>query len=433
VDKKLILVGALVALLPTVLAEPTLESLAASIDMTWMLLAAFLVFFMQAGFAMVESGFTRAKNTGNIMMKNLMDFAIGSLGYFAIGFGIMFGAGTAFFGIENFLLAGATMQEYAFWMFQVVFAATAATIVSGAMAERTRFSAYLAFSFAITAIIYPVVGHWAWGGGWLSELEAPFIDFAGSTVVHSVGGWAALAGAIAVGPRIGKYIKGKAVEIKGHSLPLATLGVFILWFGWYGFNAGSTLAGTNASIAAIAVTTTLAAAAGATAAMAVTWLKSSKPNIGMTLNGALAGLVSITAGTANVSPLSAIIIGAIGGTIVVAAVKFFDSIKVDDPVGAISVHGVCGAWGTLAVGLFAEEAFGGVNGLLFGGGISQLASQATGIAAAFLFVFPASLIMFKAINVVIGLRASEEDEIKGLDASEHKAEAYHELTGSSPM
>jgi Amt family ammonium transporter len=414
-----------------VLAEATAESNAIAINTMWTLIAAFLVFFMQAGFAMVEAGFTRAKNAGNIMMKNMMDFAAGSLAYWAVGFGIMFGAGTAFLGTSGFFLSAGNpltsggLWQYAFWMFQVVFAATAATIVSGAMAGRTKFSGYIIYSFVISAIIYPIVGHWIWGGGWLSMLKVPFIDFAGSTVVHSVGGWAALAGALILGPRIGKYINGKSKAIKGHSLTLAALGVFILWFGWFGFNAGSTTAGTDLSIATIAVTTNLAAAAGALLAMIISWVKYSKPDIGMTLNGALAGLVSITAGTANVSPLSAIIIGAIGGVVVVFAVEFIDKIlKIDDPVGAIAVHGVCGAWGTLAVGLFAQKAFGGINGLFFGGGFAQLIIQATGVIAVFIWTFGTAIVMFKIIDLIIGLRVSREDELKGLDLSEHGAEAY---------
>ena len=422
----------------SVFAEATAESNAIAIDTMWTLIAAFLVFFMQAGFAMVESGFTRAKNAGNIIMKNLIDFAAGSLGYWAIGFGIMFGAGTAYFGTSGFFLSAGNpltpdgLWQYAFWMFQVVFAATAATIVSGAMAERTKFSGYIVYSFVLSALIYPVVGHWIWGGGWLSTLKVPMIDFAGSTVVHSVGGWAALAGAIVLGPRIGKYINGKAQAIKGHSLTLAALGVFILWFGWFGFNAGSTTSGTNLSIATIAVTTNLAAAAGALVAMVISWVKYGKPDIGMSLNGALAGLVSITAGTANVSPTSAVIIGAIGGIIVIYAVEFIDKIlKVDDPVGAVAVHGVCGAWGTLAVGLFAQSAFGGVNGLFYGGGFGQLTSQIIGVVWVFIWTFGTAMIMFKTIDLIIGLRASREDELKGMDLSEHGAEAYADFPISS--
>lgn len=407
------------------------ESNKVAINTVWTLIAAFLVFFMQAGFAMVETGFTRAKNAGNIMMKNLFDFVIGSLGYWAIGFGIMFGAGTAFFGANNFFLSSGNpttsegLWQYAFWMFQVVFAATAATIVSGAMAERTKFSAYLIISLIITAFIYPVVGHWIWGGGFLSQLKIPFVDFAGSTVVHSVGGWAALAGAIILGPRIGKYFNGKPKAIKGHSLTLATLGVFILWFGWFGFNPGSTTSGTNLSIATIAVTTNLAAAAGALSALVVSWIKYSKPDIGMSLNGTLAGLVAITAGCASVNPLSAIIIGGIGGALVVFAVEFFDKVlKIDDPVGAVSVHGICGTWGTIAVGIFAQEAFGGVNGLLFGGGVGLLISQLIGVFAVFIWTFGLSLIIFKLLDMVMKIRVSKEEELKGLDLSEHQAEAY---------
>lgn len=416
---------------PVYAEDATAESNAIAIDTMWTLLAAFLVFFMQAGFAMVEAGFTRAKNAGNIIMKNMVDFAVGSLGYWAIGFGIMFGAGTAFFGTSGFFLSGGNpmtpdgLWTYAFWMFQVVFAATAATIVSGAMAERTKFSSYIAYSFVITALVYPVVGHWIWGGGWLSTLSTPFVDFAGSTVVHSVGGWAALAGAIILGPRLGKYVGGKAKAIKGHSLTLAALGVFILWFGWFGFNAGSTTAGTNLSIATIAVTTNLAAAAGAMAAMFLSWAKYRKPDIGMTLNGALAGLVSITAGTANVSPESAVAIGAIGGVLVVYAVEIIDKfLKIDDPVGAISVHGVCGAWGTLAVGLFAQNAFGGVDGLFFGGGTALLLTQLLGVLAVFAWAFGSSAVVFKLIDWTMGLRVSKEEELIGLDLSEHQAEAY---------
>ncbi len=425
-------------LLPNAAAQSA-ESNAEAIDTVWTLLAAVLVFFMQPGFAMVEAGFTRAKNTCNILMKNIMDFAAGSIAYYIAGFGIMFGAGNLFFGTEYFLLEGiakdtmwGTVPAYAFWLFQVVFAATAATIVSGAMAERTKFISYLAYSFIISIAIYPVVGHWIWGGGWLSNGELlgflgnnPLIDFAGSTVVHSVGGWAALAGAITLGPRVGKYLNGRVNVIPGHNISLAALGGFILWFGWFGFNAGSTVQGTNLDIAVIAVTTNLAAASGAITAMTVTWLTLGKPDISMTINGFLAGLVGITAGCASVSPLSAIVIGGLAGVIVVYAVEFFDrTLKVDDPVGAISVHGVCGAWGTLAVGLFAEEAYGGVSGLLFGGGAAQLLSQAVGVVSVFAFVFAAATLMFRAIDAAIGLRVNQQEEIMGLDIVEHGLTAY---------
>ncbi|MDD4956375.1 MAG: ammonium transporter [Candidatus Omnitrophica bacterium] len=409
----------------------TPASNAVAINTVWTLLAAFLVFFMQAGFAMVETGFTRAKNACNIMMKNLMDFAVGSLAYWAVGFGIMFGTTVlGLFGKDGFFLAagdpstGEGLWQFAFWIFQAVFAATAATIVSGAMAERTKFSSYMAYSVFITALIYPVVGHWIWGGGWLAAKG--MIDFAGSTVVHSTGGWAALAGAILLGPRLGKYNRdGSSNAIPGHNIPLAALGVFILWFGWFGFNPGSTTAGTNLSIAVIAVTTNLAAAAGAVAAMVVVWFQFGKPDVSMTLNGALAGLVAVTAPCANISPLSAIIIGAIGGILVVFSVEFIDKVlRIDDPVGAISVHGVCGAWGTLSVGLFAEKAYGGVDGLFHGGGFGQLIAQATGVLSVFAWVFGTAFLLFYVIKATMGLRASDEEQLKGLDICEHGMESY---------
>lgn len=411
--------------------EPTAASNAVAIDTVWILLAAFLVFFMQAGFALVETGFTRAKNACNIMMKNLMDFSIGSIAFFVVGFGIMFGASAfGLFGTSGFLLSAADpstgegLWQFAFWMFQAVFAATAATIVSGAMAERTKFTSYLIYSVFITALIYPVVGHWIWGGGWLSRLG--MIDFAGSAVVHSVGGWAALAGAILLGPRLGKYNKdGSSNAIPGHNIPLASLGVFILWFGWFGFNAGSTTAGTDLSIAVIAVTTNLAAAAGAVAAMSTVWIKYGKPDISMSLNGALAGLVAVTAPCANISPVSALAIGAIGGILVVLSVDFIDKkLRIDDPVGAISVHGICGAWGTLAAGLFAEEAYGGVNGLFFGGGIKVFLTQALGVVSVFAWVFGTAFTVFYIIKKTVGLRVSDEEQLKGLDIDEHGMEAY---------
>ena len=415
---------------------PTLESNRNAIDLVqahadylWTLVAAALVFFMQAGFAMVESGFTRAKNTINIMMKNLMDFSIGSLAYWAVGFGIMFGATTTgWFGTSGFFLSdfsvGGDPWVLAFWMFQVVFAATAATIVSGAMAERTKFTGYLIYSALISGLIYPVFGSWAWGSlfngsGWLEGLG--FIDFAGSTVVHSVGGWAALAGAIVLGPRMGKYTKdGRVKPILGHNMALAALGVFILWLGWFGFNPGSTTAA-NKDIAMIFVNTNLAAAAGCVLAMIVSWIKFGKPEIGMSLNGALAGLVAITSPCATVTPGSAIIIGAAAGIIVVLSVLFFDKIRVDDPVGAISVHGVCGAWGTLAAGIFN---IGGTSAKIIG-------VQVLGIAACFLWVFPAAFIMFKLISKTVGLRVTPEEELEGLDLTEHGGNAYPDFEVSS--
>jgi len=412
---------------------PTLDSNKAAIDAVqtnadyvWTLVAAALVFFMQAGFAMVESGFTRAKNAVNIMMKNLMDFSMGSLAYWAIGFGLMFGATrTGWFGTSGFFLSdftpGGDPWVLAFWMFQVVFCATAATIVSGAMAERTKFVGYLLYSAILSAIIYPVFGSWAWGSlfngnGWLEGLG--FIDFAGSTVVHSVGGWAALAGAIVLGPRLGRYsADGTVRPILGHNLPLAALGVFILWLGWFGFNPGSTTAAST-DIAMIFVNTSLAACAGAVFAMATSWMKFGKPDVGMSLNGALAGLVSITAPCANVTPSSAIIIGAAGGVIVVLSVLFFDKIKVDDPVGAISVHGVCGAWGTLAAGIFN---IGGTSAKIIG-------VQLLGIGACILWVFPTAFLMFKLIDKTVGLRVSPEEEMEGLDFTEHAGNAYPDFT-----
>lgn len=409
----------------------TAESNAVAIDTVWTLLAAMLVFFMQAGFAMVEAGFTRAKNAANIMMKNLMDFSIGSLCFFVVGFGIMFGTDAfGLFGTDGFFLGGADpatadgLWKFVFWIFQAVFAATAATIVSGAMAERTKFTSYLVYSVFLTAFIYPVVGHWIWGGGWLSEMG--MVDFAGSTVVHSVGGWAALAGAIILGPRLGKYNPdGSSNAIPGHNIPLAALGVFILWFGWFGFNAGSTTSGTNLSIAIIAVTTNLAAAAGSVTAMITNWVKDGKPDTSMALNGALAGLVGITAGCANVSPISAIIIGGIAGVLVVFSVETIDKVLcIDDPVGAVSVHGVCGAWGTLAVGFFAQESYGGVNGLLFGGGSGLLMTQFIGVVSVFLWAFIGGLILFFTVKKIFGLRVSDEEQIKGLDIGEHGMESY---------
>ena len=429
----LVLLGLL--LLPVLAAAadtaPTVAGNAAAVkevqthlDYVWTLVAAALVFFMQAGFAMVEAGFTRAKNAVNIMMKNLMDFACGSLAFWAVGFGLMFGVTNGFFGTNGFFFSdfhpGGDPWVLAFWMFQCVFAATAATIVSGAMAERTKFTGYLVYSVVISALIYPIFGSWAWGSlfhgsGWLEHLG--FIDFAGSTVVHSIGGWAALAGAIVLGPRIGKYGKdGKPRAIPGHNIPFAAIGVFILWLGWFGFNPGSTTAG-NTDIAMIFVNTNLAAAAGTVAAMITAWLLFKKPDAGMTLNGALAGLVGITAGCANVSPTSSVIIGALAGILVVFSVIFIDRIHIDDPVGAVSVHGVCGAWGTLAAGLFN-----------IGGPTSKIIiAQLTGIGTAFVWSFGCAFILFKIIDKVMGLRVTREEEMEGLDVGEHGANAYHDF------
>ena len=441
---QLIITILLILLLTTVgvsADDATAASNAKAIDTVWMLIAAFLVFFMQAGFAMVEAGFTRAKNAVNIIMKNLMDFSVGSIAFWAIGFGIMFGTDKAgLFGTSGFFLStgdpstGEGLWQIAFWLFQAVFAATAATIVSGAMAERTKFSGYLAYSAVITILIYPVVGHWIWGGGWLSKLG--MVDFAGSTVVHSVGGWAGLMGAIVLGPRVGKYLpnggkKKVSKAIPGHNLPLAALGVFILWFGWFGFNPGSTTSGTNLSIATIAVTTNLAAAAGAITAMFTAWIRFKKPDASMSLNGALAGLVAITAPCAAVSPGSAIIIGLIAGVLVVLAVEFFDKVlHIDDPVGAVSVHGICGLFGTLSVGLFAQAKYasaaglGEINGLFYGGGFRLLGVQALGGLSVFVWVGVTAFIMFTVIKKTIGLRVTREEELRGLDIEEHGMEAY---------
>jgi len=413
------------------------EELQVNINIVWTCVAAFLVFFMQAGFAMVEAGFTRAKNAVNILMKNLMDFSIGTIAFFLLGFGLMFGATNGLFGTTDFaiknVLGDSGHWNYTFLIFQTVFAGTAATIVSGAMAGRTKFKAYLVYSVFICAFIYPIFGSWAWGSllngnGWLEKLG--FCDFAGSTVVHSVGGWLALAGAIVLGPRLGKYGPDKkAKAILGHNIPLAALGVFILWFGWFGFNPGSTTIG-NGEIGRVAVTTNLAAAAGAVMAMIISWLISKKPDASMSLNGALAGLVAITAGCYTVTPMGALAIGTIAGALVVLSVLFIDEVlKVDDPVGAVSVHGVCGAFGTIACGLFNAEAVLGIgdanNGLLYGGGFKQLGVQLTGVGACFAWAFIIGLIMFVIIKKIVGLRASVEEELKGLDIGEHGMEAYN--------
>jgi Amt family ammonium transporter len=408
------------------------------VNILWTCLAAFIVFFMQAGFALVECGLTRAKNACNILMKNLMDFCIGSLAFWVIGFGLMFGASaasgwTGWFGTDSFLFDAATDTPegksasfgWAFLIFQTVFCATAATIVSGAMAERTKFVSYLIYSAAISIVIYPIFGKWAWGSlwtdpGWLNSLETPFLDFAGSTVVHSVGGWCALAGAIIIGPRIGKYSKdGKIHPIPGHNIPMAALGVFILWLGWFGFNPGSTTAVGGGNFAYIAVTTNIAACAGAFGAMITCWLKFKKPDVSFTFNGALAGLVAITAGCDCIPVPYAALTGFLAGIIVVYAVVLFDKVKIDDPVGAISVHLVCGVFGTLAVGLFHNT-----NGVFLGGGSKQLVAQLIGIGAAGLWTFPCALVLFSTLKATVGLRVSAEEEIEGLDVLEHGNHAY---------
>lgn len=392
-----------------------------SVDTIWILLGAVLVFFMQAGFAMVETGFTRAKNAGNIIMKNLMDFALGTIVFWVIGFGIMFAGDGPLIGGIDFFVQGdysSTFPSSAFLIFQTVFCATAATIVSGAMAERTKFSAYCIYSVLISLIVYPVSGHWIWGGGWLSTMG--FHDFAGSTAVHMVGGIAALIGAWMLGPRIGKYDKdGKPKAILGHSLTLGALGVFILWFCWFGFNGCSTvsMSGDDSMISAsnIFVTTNLAAASAATVTMFITWIRYKKPDVSMTLNGALAGLVAITAGCDMVDPFGAAIIGVIAAFVIVFGVEFVDKkLRIDDPVGAVGVHGMCGMVGTLCVGLFAID-----GGVFYGGGFDFFITQLIGVAAVAAWVIVTMLIIFTIIKKTIGLRVSPEEEIAGLDMEEH--------------
>ncbi len=400
--------------------------LATSVDVGWTLVAAALVFFMQAGFAMVETGFTRAKNAGNIIMKNLMDFCLGTPIFWLVGFGIMFGTTSGFFGAFDFFADGVVGEGYDWTtlVFQTMFCATTATIVSGAMAERTKFSAYCIYSMVISAVIYPVSGHWIWGGGWLSEMG--FHDFAGSTAVHFVGGLCALIGAAILGPRIGKYTKdGKARAIPGHSLTLGALGCFILWFCWFGFNGGSTVAlsGNGAEVASrVFMTTNLAAAVATVTVMCITWIRYKKPDVSMTLNGSLAGLVAITAGCDVVTPMGSAIIGICAGFAVVFGIEFIDQkLKVDDPVGAVGVHCINGALGTVLVGLFAyyDGTEVAANGLLYGGGAGPLVTQIMGVAAVAVWVGVTITIVFQIIKHTIGLRVSEAEEIMGLDKPEH--------------
>lgn len=418
------------------LSEVTAESVQATLDNVWILVAAVLVIFMQAGFALVEAGLTRAKNVANIFMKNLMDFCVGAILFFAVGYAIAFGGDMTglgkYLGGGGWFLAGdgvftyGTLDKFVFFTFQVAFAATAATIVSGAMAERTQFRAYVLYSAVISAVIYPIVVRWQWGGGWLFQLDTPFHDFAGSTLVHMTGGVAAFMGARALGPRLGRYsADGKPRAIPGHSIPFAILGTFILLVGWYGFNPGSWLAADKV-IGAIALNTTLAGAAGAVAAMIVTWMRSGKPDVAMAGNGLLAGLVGVTAGAWVVNGVGALVIGFAAGVIVVYAVSFFDKIKVDDPVGAISVHGVCGAFGTIMVGLFSATETEGVvkKGLFYGGGADQLISQLIGVVSVAVFVAVTTGILFAVLKATVGLRVSEQEEIEGLDVHEHGFAGY---------
>ncbi len=405
----------------------SLADLATSIDTVWVLLASMLVFIMQLGFAMVESGFARTKNTANILMKNILDFSIGSLLFWLFGFGLMFGPTIAgFIGMPDFMgYAGweGGIPKETFLVFQTMFCATAATIVSGAVAERTKFHAYLCYTIAVFGIIYPISGHWTWGGGWLSELG--FHDFAGSTVVHSVGGWIALTGAALVGPRIGKYRQKKVYAIPGHNLTIATLGVLILWFGWFGFNPGSQLSASgienSITISNVFLTTNISAATGVIAALFTAWIRYGKPTLSLTLNGILAGLVGVTAGCDVVSPAGAFFIGGICGIVMVYAVGFFDHVvRIDDPVGAISVHGVCGTLGTILTGFFATQ-----SGLLYGGGWNFLGIQLLGTLVTALWALSTGYVLFKIIDATVGLRVDKRVEEEGLDIYEHGETAYN--------
>lgn len=426
-------------------AETPANPLVSGINTVWMLLAAMLVFFMQPGFALVEAGFTRSKNTANILMKNFVDFIFGSLLFWFVGFGIMFGLGK-FCGVPHFMTSSffesnglpdpTSLPTEGFLVFQTVFCATAATIVSGAMAERTKFSAYLIYTIFISVLVYPVSGHWTWGGGWLMDGDVDsfmmttfghtFHDFAGSTVVHSVGGWIALVGAAILGPRIGKYGKdGKSKAIPGHNLTIAALGVFILWFGWFGFNPGSRLAAATVedqiSISLVFLNTNLAACAGGFAALTLSWLKYGKPSLSLTLNGILAGLVGITAGCDAVSPLGAVLIGLICGFVMIFAVEFIDRVlKIDDPVGASSVHGVCGCLGTLLTGLFSVE-----EGLFYGAGWGFFGAQAFGAAVVGLWAAAMGFLIFKGVDMCHGLRVPARIEEEGLDIYEHGESVYN--------
>lgn len=419
-----------------------------AIDTLWVLLAAVLVFFMNLGFAAVESGFARSKNTVNILSKNFIVFAVSSLGFMILGWGLMFGGDNPFVGTKNlFILNGANLDFYKdtltsnvpFWgkfFFQLVFCGTAATIVSGAVAERVKYLSFIVFSFVLTLVVYPIVGHWIWGGGWLAKLG--FLDFAGDTVVHSVGGWAALAGAMILGPRFGKYDKnGKPKAIPGHNMSLAVIGLFVLWLGWFGFNPGSTMSFQNpADVVHILVTTNTAAIAAVLTSTATSWIFIGKPDLGMTINGCLAGLVAITGSCAYVSVTSSLIIGAIAGVIVVFSVLLFDKAKIDDPVGATSVHLVCGVFGTLCVGLFAQEgvtSLSTTNGLFFGGGFKLLGVEALGVLAVGAFVFAASALVWFILKKTMGIRVTLAEEIEGLDIGEHGNTAYPDFALVAPL
>ena len=409
------------------------------VDTLWVFLAAVLVFFMNLGFASLEAGMARSKNTVNILSKNFIVFAVSSLGFMLLGWGLMFGGDNPFLGTQHlFILGESDLSFYdgtltsnvPFWgkfFFQLVFCGTAATIVSGAVAERIKYITFIVFSFVLTLVIYPIVGHWVWGGGWLADLG--FLDFAGDTVVHSLGGWAALAGAIVLGPRIGKYDRdGKPRAIPGHNMSLAVIGLFVLWLGWFGFNPGSTMSFQKpADVMHILMTTNTSAIAAVLTATAASWLLLGKPDLGMTINGCLAGLVAITGGCAYISIGNSLLIGAVAGVLVVFAVLFFDRVKVDDPVGATSVHLCCGVFGTLCIGLFAQEGVTTLstrNGLFYGGGAGLLGTQLLGIAAVGAFVFAASLVLWWVLKKTMGIRVTREEEIAGLDIGEHGNHAY---------
>ena len=417
------------------------------IDTFWVLLAAILVFFMNLGFASVEAGLARAKNTVNILSKNFIVFAVSSLGFMLLGWGLMFGGDNPFVGTQHlFILGSSDLSFYddtltsnvPFWgkfFFQLVFCGTAATIVSGAVAERIKYLSFIVFSFVLTLVIYPIAGHWIWGGGWLADLG--FLDFAGDSAVHSVGGWAALAGAMILGPRIGKYDKdGKPRAIPGHNMSLAVIGLFVLWLGWFGFNPGSTMSFQNPSdVMHILVTTNTSAIAAVLTSTATSWVFLGKPDLGMTINGCLAGLVAITGGCAYVSIVSSLIIGAVSGVIVVFAVVFFDRIHIDDPVGATSVHLCCGVFGTLCVGIFAQEGvttLSSRSGLLFGGGAGLLGVELLGIAAVGAFTFASSALVWLILKKTMGIRVSREEELQGLDIGEHGNAAYPDFAPAAP-
>ncbi len=412
--------------------DPTLPEVVSAFNTLWVIVTAFLVFVMQLGFGMLEAGLIRVKNITNILIKNILDFCIASIVYWAFGYGLMFGAGNLFIGAGFWFLSGIPATTYgvptlAYWFFQLCFAGAAATIVAGGVAERTKFVAYLIYSVVISSFIYPVVGHWIWGGGFLQSLG--MLDFSGSAVVHSVGGWAALIGTVMLGPRIGKFNKdGSANPIVGHSLALANIGLWVLWIGWFGFNPGSTLSGMQSNlIATIAVNTNAAAATGAIVMVILSKALTGKYDLGMVTNGVLAGLVAITAPCAYVSVVSSIAIGAIGATIAYFAVGFFDRIHVDDPVGALPVHLCNGVWGTIATGLFHET-----QGLLFGGGLSLISVQLLGVICVAAWVVTTATALFWAIKHTVGLRVSAKEEIEGLDISEHGALSYPEFQTVNP-